>query len=595
MVLIFSLFLTLLVGCGKKKGETEKVKKEMVFYRSLSAKVKGFDTAQASDVASNVVISQIYEPLLQYSYLKRPYQVEPCLAAEMPTVSEGGLTYTFKIKKGVYFQDDPSFTASGGKGRELTAQDFVYSFKRLADFDNQSTGWWIFNGRVKGLDEFRDISRENKGKTDYALEVEGLKALDRYTFRVKLKEPYPQLLYILTMSYAAAVPREAVEYYGEEFLNHPVGTGPFKLKEWFRSSKIVLVRNPHFREEFYPSAGEEGDRERGLLDDAGKRIPFLDRIEIKIILEDQPMWLEFMSGRLDISGVPKDNFDAAIGADRELTPEMKAKGIKLWKRPLLQIGYISFNMEDPLFRNNKLLRQAISMGYDVSRLITMFNGRSIPAQGPIPPGIDGYEEGKINPYRQYNLEKAGELLARAGYPQGRKPDGTPLTLKYEAPGADITRRQVVELFVDDMSKLGIEVEVIYNTWPAFLGKIRKRQAQIFGLAWIADYPDAENFLQLFYGPNSSPGPNNANFNNAEFNKLYDKIRTMPDSPERTEIYKRMVDILIKETPWIFGTYPLSFTLQYDWFKNFKPHDVGYNLSKYYKIDTELRQNRVGNF
>ena len=567
----------------------------MVFYRSLPSKLKGFDTTQASDEVSNILISQIYEPLLQYSYLERPYKVEPCLAVEMPAISEDQLTYTFKIRKGVYFQDDPCFTATGGKGRELTAEDFVYSFKRLADFDNQSKGWWIFNGRIRGLDEFREISKNEKGKTNYELEVEGLKALDRYTFQIKLKEPYPQLLYILTMSYTAAVPREAIEHYEDEFLNHPVGTGPFKLKEWIRGSRVVLVRNPDFRREFYPSTGEEGDRELGHLDNTGKRIPFLDRIDIRIILEDQPMWLEFMNGRLDVSGIPKDNFDSAVAADRQLTPEMRKKGIKLWKCPLLQVTYISFNTEDPLFKNNKLLRQAISLAYDESRVIKMFNDRLIPAVGPIPPGIEGYEKDRVNPYRKFDLDKAKEFLAKAEYPGGKDRDGKQLRLTYEATGTDTTTRQRSELFVDDMKRLGIEVDITYNTWPAFLRKIRRRQAQIFGLTWIADYPDAENFLQLFYGPNSSPGPNNANFDTPEFNKLYEKIRTMPDSPERTEIYKKMVDILMEETPWIFATHPLAYTLQYDWLKNFKPHDVGYNLCKYYRIDTKLRQNRIKTF
>jgi len=423
--------------------------------------------------------------------------------------------------------------------------------------------------------------------------VEGLKALDRYTLQIKLKKPYPQLLYVLTMSYTAAVSREAVEYYGEEFLNHPVGTGPFKLKDWMRGAKIILVRNPGFRKEFYPAVGEKGDKKLGLLDDAGKRIPFLDRIEISIILEEQPMWLEFINGELDISGIPKDNFDSAIGADRNLTPEMKAKGIKLWKRPLLQINYISFNMDDPLFKDNKLLRQAISLAYNEKRVIKMFNNRLIPAVGPIPPGIKGYEKGEVNPYRRFDLDKAKTLLAKAGYPVGKDREGKQLKLTYEAAGTDITTRQRADLFVDDMKRLGIEVDVVYNTWPAFLGKIRKRQAQIFGLAWVADYPDAENFLQLFYGPNSSPGPNNSNYNNPEFNRLYDKIKTMPDSPERTKIYEKMAHIVMEECPWIFATYPLSYTLQYDWLKNFKPNDVAYNIYKYYKIDTGLRRRRLG--
>jgi ABC-type transport system substrate-binding protein len=562
----------------------QRIPEGQVYRAAFGVKIKTLDPIGAGDLYSHIVISQIYEGLLQYDYLARPYKLIPCLAEDMPEVSPDGLIYTFKIKKGVRFQDDPCFKATGGKGRELVAEDFVYSFKRLADIKNRAEGWWTLDGMIKGLNEFREHSKKSK-VTDYSLPVEGLEAPDERTLRITLTRPYPQFLYVLAMSFTMAVPREAVEEYGEEIISHPVGTGPFMLKSWRRGSKLILVRNPNFREEYYPTEGEEGDEEAGLLVDAGKRLPFLERIEFPIIIEDQPYWLNFMKGNLDVAGIPKDSFEQAINPNMELRPEMVKKGIILTKTPLPDVTYIGFNMEDSLVGKNKLLRQAMSLAYNVKEVIKLFyNGRAIPAQGPIPPDIPGYDPELVNPYRQYNLERARELLAKAGYPNG---EGLP-PLVYENASTDTTARQMAEFFVKQMAKIGIKIKVNNNTWPQFLEKIKTKSAQVFGLAWIADYPDAENFLQLFYGPNQAPGPNNTNFNHPEYNKLYEKVKYMADSPERRKLIKEMVAILIEECPWIFGTHRIGFGLRYAWVKNRKPHHFSHSL-KYTSIDSELRK------
>lgn len=558
--------------------------KEMV-YTGVAERMRGFDPVKAGDVASSMAIARIYEGLLQYSYLKRPYQVEPCLAESLPEISKDGLEYTFKIKKGILFQDDICFP--GGKGRELVAEDFVYSIKRVADIKNQSTGYWAFNDRIVGLDEFRAASA-SETPTDYSMPVEGLVALDRYTLRIKLKRPYPQLLWILTMTYAFAVPKEAVELYKAEFVNHPVGTGPYKLVKWKRNYKIEYVRNPQWnrdkRYEPYPSEGSEEDRINGLLTDAGCPLPIIDRIVQYVIGDSSTMWFMFLRGQLASSSISRDNWDAVVNADRTLSKTLAEKGIKMYAVPTMDTYYIGFNMDDPVVGKNKKLRQAMTMAFNSEQYVKFYNYRVIRAKGPIPPGIAGYDE-KESPYA-FNLEKAKIFLAEAGYPEGKDPKtGRRLKLKLDVGNAnDAEVRASVELFTDFMEKIGIVIEPVYNNWPAFLDRLERRQVQLYRLGWVADYPDAENFLQLFYGPNSSPGPNHSNYVNKEFDELYEKVRTMNDSPERTALYKRMADIVIEDCPWIFEQHPLSYSLHHGWLKNYKPHDFPYGMIKYYRIE-----------
>jgi ABC-type transport system substrate-binding protein len=583
--------LILTAGCGLKKGEIPKEAGENVIRLALPTEIKGFDPAYAEDLYSHTAISQVYETLFQYAYLERPYKVEPLLAERRADVSADGLTYTIRIKKGVFFQNDHCFTGKNnttGAGRELTAGDFIYSFKRIADIKNHSNGWWIFDGKIKGLNEFREKSKNSPGgKTDYFTKVSGLTAIDSHTLRIKLSRPYPQLLYILAMSYAAAVPREAVEFYGGEFLNHPVGTGPYRLEKWVRNSIITLVKNPGFRKgEAYPSRGEPGDREKGLLDDAGKQVPFIDRVEFQIFLEDQPMWLNFLKGRIDRSGIPKDNFSSAITPTKELVPKLAEKGIVLSKVPMLDVTYTVFNMENAVVGRSKKLRQAMSLAHHPQLLIELFyNGRAIPAQSPIPPGLDGYDSAFKNPYQGPDIHRAKKFLAEAGYPDGR---GLP-PLEFEVSGTGTTERQMAELFKNEMAQIGVKISVNYNTWPEFLSKINQKRAQIYGLAWGADYPDAENFLQLFYSKNAAPGPNNTNYKNPEFDRFYERISVMQPSPERTRLYRRMAQMVIEDCPWIMGAHRMSYGLNQKWLKNYKPHDVGYNFIKYYKIDIKERE------
>ncbi|MEK6623499.1 MAG: ABC transporter substrate-binding protein, partial [Bdellovibrionota bacterium] len=392
LVLIFLAIVSMLnVGCTKKVDSSEKVLNLVV-----TAKIKGIDPIYADDRYSSNEVARVYEGLLEYHYLKRPYTLVPNLAESLPEVSADGFTYTFKIRQGVFFHDDQAFP--NGKGRELVAEDFVYSFKRLADPKLQSTGWWLLDGKIKGLNEWRD-KNASKDVVDYSEAIEGVQAVDKNTLRFVLKKNFPQFLYSLAMTFTVAVPREVVEFYGKEFLNHPVGTGPFILPKFEQTNKITYTKNPKFRTKLYPSEASDEYKKLGYLDDAGKTLPLIDKVIVTILEEDQPRWLNFQKGNLDYIGIPKDNFASALTPSRQLSDDLAKKGIQLMIEPSLDVTYTAFNHENPLFQNVKL-RRAMSLAYDVNKSNELFyNGTALPAQSVIPPGIAGYKHDYLIPWR----------------------------------------------------------------------------------------------------------------------------------------------------------------------------------------------------
>lgn len=578
VITVTSLLVT--TGCTKKVDD-----KDTTINAVLKANVKGLDPIRANDLYSSMVIMQMFEGLLQYHYLKRPYTLQPGLAESLPTVSDNGLTHTFKIKKGVKFHDNPAFPE--GKGREITSEDFIYSFKRLADPRNASEGFWIFDGKIKGLNEWADAVRAEKA--DYDTPVEGLQAPDKHTLVIKLNQPYYQLYYTLAMPFATVVPREAVEKYGAEFINNPVGTGPFMLEkpsDWIRNSKITLKKNPTWRGETYPSEGEAADSDKGLLADAGKPIPFAEKIVFSELTEDQPRWQNFMKGNFEFVEIPNDNFDSAVDKENPKAPaaELAKKGIRLDITPNADVVYIGINMRDPILGKNKDLRHALSLAQDSDTLVAKFyNGRGVAAQGPVPPGLDSYDANYKNPHAEFNIDKAKAALAKAGYPEGK---GLP-ELTYEVL-SDAKSRQQAEFFANNMAAIGIKININPSTWPQFQEKIKTGKAQLFGIAWGADYPDAQNFFQLFYSKNMSPGPNDTSFKNAEFDKLYEKALTLPPGKERDAVYVKMRDIVVEETPWIFNIHRLGYYVSHGWLQNFKFNDIQLDYFKYLRVDPKKR-------
>ena len=575
-LLLLAIFT--LVGCSKgcsgRGGGGDAVLNSITI--PLVSNLKGLDPVLSSDEYSNDVGGNIYEGLLQYNYLKRPLTPEPALADGMPTVSKDGLTHTFKIKKGVRFHDSEAFPE--GKGREVVATDFIYSWKRLADTKTKSEGFWIFDGRIKGFNEWRDRLTKGEGKFDEA--IEGLQAPDPHTLVITLNRPYYQLNYVLTMTYAGVHPREAVEKYGPEFLNHPVGTGPFRFVSWTRGNKVVLERNANWRGETYPTEGEAGDEEKGLLADAGKAIPFVDQLVFMEIVEDQPRWLNLMKGVLDIGAIPKDNFETVFDEQRNLKPDIVNKGMKLAVFSRSDVTYISFNMADPLFGKNRDLRIALSLAYDDRTAATKFyNNLVIPAFSPIAPDMDGWDPNYVNPNRLYNVEKAKEHLKKAGYPDGK---GLPV-LEYSTTGST-TARQMAEYLSQQFEQIGVKTKINMNSWPQFQERIRTRKAQMWGIAWSADYPDAENMFQLLYGKNVSPGPNAANFENKEFDSLYEQSQKLPPGPARTAIYLKMRDVFAREMPWITNNHRKGYTVYQGWLTNMKRNMTIKNYYKYLRVD-----------
>ncbi len=562
-----------------------------VFRGALASNLKTFDPAQASDSYSNQCQFQIYECLYEYKYLARPYDVQPCLASALPEVGAGDTVYTLHLRPDIEFQDDKCFPK--GKGRKLTAKDFIYSIKRLVDVRTQTFGWWIFDGKVKGLDGFRKESEKLPPLPDsiypslYDQEIAGLRALDDSTIRIELTRPYPYFKYILAMPYCAVLPREAVEYYGEEFLNHPVGTGPFTLKEWRHGLRLVYEKNLKYHHGNYPSEGGPGDSAAGLLADAGQPLPFLDRIELSIFEETQPMWLNFLRGNLDRGGIPKDNYAQAVTPQHFLRDEFTSKGVRLHRMPELDITYICFNMEDPVLGKNRALRQAMQLAYDVETEIDRFlNGRGIRAQSPIPPGLFGYDSAFRSPYGRFDLGAARKKLAEAGHPGGA---GIPELGYLTVSSTDA--RQRGEHFAQNMAAIGVRIKMESCTWPEFLERLRRKKFQLVGAAWAADYPDPENFLQLLYGPNEPPGENNASYRNSEYDRLYHRMATLQDGSERLAIIRRMRDLVAEDCPWIFVTHRIAEVLAYDWVGNLKPHATIDAPLKYFRLDAEARRKR----
>ncbi len=570
----FAAMLLIIAGCDSSTSIVDS--NEVVLYSALAAKVRGLDPGDIGDTTSSLVASQIFECLYQYHYLKRPYELIPALAEGMPEVSNDGLTFTIKIKKGIHFADDACFKSN--KTRELKAGDFVFAWKRIANIKYLSKNWWIFDNRIVGLDEFREYTKTCKRTTDvdYSRQVEGLQASDDYTLVIKLKRAWPQITYLLAHLPTAPIAKESIDYYGRDIINHPVGTGPFKLKRWHRGSYIELVKNPNFRDEFYPHGGA----------DAGVPLPMVDKILMMIVQEDPPRWFLFVQGKIDASGIPKDNFNEAIDQRGGLTALMQRRNIHLRVFRDPSTYWLGFNMDDELLGGNKPLREAISCAVDRKKYIELFtNNRGEVAYGFVPPLLKAYNPGIGETVRTgYNPERARQLVEKAEEIHG----GRLPKLTLAMPGTDVVFRQRGEFLKRCFKSVGLSVEIDYMDWPTFQNKIKTKSAQMFSLGWIADYPDAENFLQLFYSKNSSPGPNNFNYSNPDFDRLYEQVLTMPDSHERTELYRKAEQIVVDDCPAVFLMHGVAFVLYHDWLYNYKPHAFGYGLSKYRRIDKAKR-------
>ncbi len=644
-----------------------------ILYSSFSERPKHLDPVQSYSSNEITFTAQIYEPPLQYHYLKRPYTLIPLTAEAVPEPqyfdAKGGrlpasapqqdiahTVYEIRIKRGIRYQPHPAFargadgkplyhdlTGEGLAGRfklgdfkdtgtrELNARDFEYQIKRLAHPRLHSPIFGLMADYIVGLKEYAEILKgANKELTAKAgkdawldlsrYPLAGVEVVDDYTYRVRLNGPYPQFLYWLAMPFFAPVPLEVDRFFSQPGMAernltldwYPVGTGPYMLTENDPNRVMVLERNPNFRGETYPTEGEPQDQADGLLKDAGKPLPFIDKAVFSLEKESIPYWNKFLQGYYDKSGIESDTFDQAVQMSSQgeavVTESMHKQGIRLSTSVAVSTFYMGFNMLDPvvggLTDRARKLRQAISVAIDYEEYVSIFrNGRGIPAQGPIAPGIFGYRDGKegINPVvydwdgkrpARKSIEAAKKLLAEAGYPNGIDArTGAPLVLNFDVTARSVDQKSILDWMRKQFEKINVQLVVRDTDYNRFQDKIRNGNAQIFEWGWHADYPDPENFLFLLHGPQGKvkkQGENAANYENPEFDRLFERMKNMPNSPERQAIIDKAVTILRHDAPWLWGFHPKDYALYHAWFANLKPNKISYNTVKYQRIDTAQR-------
>jgi len=548
--------------------------------------IPGLDPMTIADRHSHTAARQIYEGLYEYHYLKSNFEIYPVIADGMPEITNKGLTYTIKIKKGVKFSDDQCFKINGGKGRELVANDFIYSIKRMVTSPYTKGSFFnsILSDLIVGLDEYKKVTEKDPSKITE--EISGMKALNDYTIQFKLKKPSVYFPGILTRPNAFVVAKEAVEYYGVDFKFHPVGSGPFKMQEWEKESKIVLVRNPNYQHGTYPTEGAPEDKENGMLKDAGAKIPFLTKVVRYILVEEQPRWLNFNRGLLDIVVLDKDSYYDAFPTGNKLADNLKERGIKVIRTPQLDTYYYMFNMEDKVVGKNKYLRQAISLAYDTQKHNALFyNNQAYVANWIIPPGLFGFDAAHKNPYTQYNVDKAKKLLAKAGYPNGK--GLAPITLL--TPDS-IASKQMAEYFSKSMEDIGIKITLRPMNFGLLLNELEKdRNFQIASLKWRADLPFPEDFLRTFYSKAFSPGPNDAKYSNAEYDKMFEKASQLPQGSEKLRLINKMRDVIEEQVVIVPLVNPVQISLTQPYVYNYKPHVIVGDIYKYVKIDLQQKQ------
>jgi ABC-type transport system substrate-binding protein len=560
---------------------------EKVLHAYLSTSETVLDPAVASDLATLSLLENLFDPLLRYDYLARPVALRPNSVKAMPTVSADGLVYTFELRPGMFFSPDPAFK---GLKREVTAADYVYSFKRLYDPLLKSPWLFLFEGKIAG-----DAALKSAFSYDSA--IAGLQAVGRYTLRIRLAAPDHNFLLYLTTPATGVVAREVIEAYPGQAGNHPVGSGPFKVGEWKRSDKLVLLANPDFNAVFEDQAAP-GDTEGQAIAAAlrGKRLPLVDRVDVRIAEEFQGRMLGFLSGGYDyVEQVPESMTDMVVSRG-ELKPELAAKGIRMVRFPVLQTYYMWMNMEDPVLggygKDKVALRRAIALSYDsVEDLGLLKKGFALRAQSPLPPNVLGHDPAYRSPVG-YDPALAKALLDRYGYdkrdPDGfrQAPGGGPLTLVMHSE-ATASGRLRDELWRKCLNAVGLRVVFKTDKKTEIIKASRLGKVQMFENNWIADFPDGENFYQLLYGPNSGRA-NYARFNLPAYNEKYEKSRLLPDSPARQRLYEDMNQLLHAYNPWVPLHHPISVDLRQPWLKNYKRHPVAFTQWRYLDLDADAR-------
>lgn len=629
-------------------------------FTSFSLPPKRLDPVISYNENEWAFISQVYEPPLQYNYLQRPYKLEPLTLTKMPTirylnkerqeVSENDdvafSEYRLELREDVMYQNHPAFVKDTKDhllygalseealekietlddfekqdSRQLKAEDYAYAIKRMGVRENHSPILDSMQNYIVGLEVYtqklKKVVKEKKQKgelldlRDY--DIEGVKVVNDTTLLIEIKGKYPQFLYWLSMNFFAPIPWEADLFYQQKGLVaknltlnwFPVGTGPYYLAENNPNKQMRLLKNPHFHDEYYPVSDSN---------DTGKKLPFIDEVIYSLEKESIPLWNKFLQGYYDASSISSEAFDQAVqissSGSMGLSKEMQEKGISLIGSVQPSIFYLAFNMVDPLVggysASAKKLRQAISIAINEEEYISIFmNERGLAAQGVIPPGIFGYEEGEKGTNKvvydwiggkrvRKPLVFAKKLLAEAGYPKGiSEKTGKPLKLYYDTTATGPDDKALMDWYRKQFDALGIQLVIRATDYNRFQDKVRKGKTQLFSWGWNADYPDPENFLFLLYGANASvdtngAGINSSNYKNLMFDALFEQMKTMKNSPTRMEIIRKMIQISREDAPWVWGVHPKSLVLSHAWYRNVVPNAMANNILKYKRIDAVLR-------
>ncbi len=556
----------------------------------------GFDPARVSDLYSRTITAGIFDAPLRFEYLARPARLKPSTVEAMPVISADFKTLTFRVKPGIYFADDPAFH---GRKRELTAADYVYSLKRHYDPATQSSNLYVLeNALLPGLSELRQQALRSKKPFDYDREVAGAKVLDRYTFQIRTELGDPRFIYNFADAMLGAVAREVIEAYGDKSMEHPVGTGPWRLADWRRSSLIVLEKNPNYRDVFYDETPNPADA-RMVAAAArlkGRKLPMVDRVEIAVIEENQPRWLSFLRNESDLVDDVPQEFLPMVMPQNKLAPNLAKRGMQAirYSRSDLYLSY--FNMEDPVlggYTPDKVaLRRAIALAVDLEKVVRLpRRGQAIPAQGPIPPGTFGYDPGFRSEMSQHDVGRARALLDLYGYVDkdgdGWRdlPDGRPLVIEY-ATEPDGEKRALAELWQKAMDAIQVRIKFRFGKWPENLKAANAGRLQMWGVGWSATAPDGDTFLGLGYGPNKGQS-NKSRFDLPAYNALYAKQKRLPDGPERQALMAEAQRLLVAYMPFKAEVHRIFTDMAQPWV-------IGYDRNIYMRdfwayVDIDLEQ------
>jgi oligopeptide transport system substrate-binding protein len=603
-LLLLALVLPLAAGGVARADPEERPKGKLRI--ALAGKIETLDPPKAASEQARICVTNLFDQLYEYEHLARPYRLKPCLAAAMPEISEDGLVQTIRLRKGIRYRDDPCFP--GGKARELVAADVVFCLKRLMDAHVKSPGRWMLEQKIVGLDAFaaasadkpEDPHRHAYGPVAGYPAVAGLLATGPHTLQVKLLKPMPELVWLLAGTWMSVYPPEAVKQYGARFGEHPVSTGPYDVTLFVGQRTLLLQRDPGYREDRYPTEGMPGDERDGYLADAGRLLPLHAYVEVKSYETAQAAWLAFQSGQADYAEIPRDSFAAVVvPATGEPHEWVKERGVRLHRDPRLEIQYDAFNMEDPVLgqpagEKGLAIRRAISVAaddvYAMTRLYTHVSER---VYGPLLPEFDGYDHEFRNDWlprdgesRKDLVAAAADILAEAGLEGGK---GVP-ALKMHIMN-DPSSAVVFGVLKKHLAEIGLTVEPVPVDWPTMQAALKEGKAQMWSSSWYADYPSAQNFLQLFYGPNA-PDPNFTRYSNPEFDEYYEEAYGLPAGQERTDAYRMMQRIAANDCPWRYRFRRIRWAASHQWLSGYRHNDIVPKYFKYCRPDDAARQKAV---